>query len=196
MSNSCIYFEKVKYAPSYVFVNKYSYFSRHCSEYQVLGVDCEWVTVGGTRRPTALLQLASHTGLCALFRLCFLQQIPQSLRDLLEDENIVKVGVDPQNDSSQLYSDYGVAISSTLDLRFLAVMVGDKPEGLAKMSASLLNVQLDKNWRLVCSNWEGDTLTEQQIEYAAKDALVALEIFKKFSDKIKPRYAFRFCRRL
>lgn len=57
-----------------------SFYSRHCDEYNVLGFDCEWVTVGGARRPVALLQLASHRGLCALIRLCKLQMIPIELR--------------------------------------------------------------------------------------------------------------------
>lgn len=54
--------------------------NRHAEEYNVLGFDCEWVTVGGTRRPIALLQLASHKGYCALIRLCHLQRIPPELR--------------------------------------------------------------------------------------------------------------------
>lgn len=52
----------------------------HAEEYNVLGFDCEWVTVGGTRRPIALLQLATHKGYCALIRLCHLKRIPTELR--------------------------------------------------------------------------------------------------------------------
>lgn len=152
-----------------------------------MGFDCEWVTVGGTRRPTALLQLSSGEGLCALFRLCCLKQIPKSLRDLLENDDIVKVGVAPQGDAQKLAIDYGVGVASTFDLRFLAALTGRKPEGLAKMSKYVLNVELDKHWRLVCSDWEAKDLSEKQLNYAANDALVAVEIFKKLSNDLIPK---------
>lgn len=53
----------------------------------MLGFDCEWVTVGGVRRPVALLQLTSHRGLCALIRLCHLQRIPPELKVNSANEN-------------------------------------------------------------------------------------------------------------
>ncbi|XP_075144958.1 exonuclease 3'-5' domain-containing 2 [Haematobia irritans] len=160
---------------------------KHCDGYKVLGFDCEWVTVGGTRRPTALLQLSSEKGLCALFRLSCIKQIPKSLRELLEDENVLKVGVDPHGDAKKLSFDYGVGVASTFDLRFLAVMTGRKPGGLANMSKSVLNVHLDKHWRIVCSDWEATELTKNQLHYAANDALVAVEIFKTLSAELLPR---------
>lgn len=83
--------------------------------------------------------------------------------------------------------DYGVCVANTLDLRHLAKECGDRPGGLAQLSESHLNVKLDKNWRVRCSDWEADTLMTVQVEYAAKDAHVAVEIFKKFVDKLKPK---------
>lgn len=193
----------------------YQYFSsRHCNEYSVLGFDCEWVTVGGARRPVALLQLASHRGLCALIRLSDLSVIPSELKvnktskskmfgipvlnmfllnllkEILEDANIVKVGVAPLGDANYLVRDYGICVASTLDLRYLAIMCGHRPGGLAKLSEDHLNVKLDKNWRIRCSDWEASTLTSKQIEYAAKDAHVAIELFKKFANKLNPKSYF------
>lgn len=153
----------------------------------MLGFDCEWVTVGGTRRPTALLQLASNEGLCALFRLNSLKHIPLCLRELLENDNVIKVGVDSAADAQKLSHDYAVGVASTFDLRFLAALTGHKAEGLAKLSKTHLNIQLDKNWRLVCSDWEAKSLTEQQLNYAANDALVAVRIFEKLSKEMEPR---------
>lgn len=167
---------------------------RHCNNNKVLGFDCEWVTVGGTRRPTALLQLSSSEGLCALFRLCSMKQIPKSLRDLLEDDEVIKVGVAPQGDAQKLAYDYGVGVASTFDLRFLAALTGRKPEGLAKLSKAVLNVELDKHWRLVCSDWEAKDLTQKQLNYAANDALVAVEIFKKMSKDLDPKHFWQLTR--
>lgn len=53
----------------------------HCEEYNVLGFDCEWVVDAlGVRQDVALLQLASHRGLCVLVRLCEFGKIPSELQ--------------------------------------------------------------------------------------------------------------------
>ena len=57
-----------------------------CIPFQVLGLDCEWVSKGGRRCPVAMLQLATQDGHCALIRLYLMESIPQSLRDILEDK--------------------------------------------------------------------------------------------------------------
>ncbi|KAM8706148.1 hypothetical protein ACLKA7_010433 [Drosophila subpalustris] len=159
----------------------------HCKSFKVLGFDCEWITVGGTRRPVALLQLSSHRGLCALFRLCCMKQIPKDLRELLEDEDVIKVGVAPQDDAKKLSHDFGVGVSNTFDLRFMAVMAGHQAEGLGKLAKTHLNFVLDKNWRLACSNWEATQLDAAQLNYAANDALAAVAIFQKLSRDLEPR---------
>ncbi|KAG0730393.1 Exonuclease 3'-5' domain-containing protein 2 [Chionoecetes opilio] len=46
-----------------------------------LGLDCEWVEVKGGRRPVALLQLATCSGVCVLVRLpSFAAPLPDSLK--------------------------------------------------------------------------------------------------------------------
>ncbi|GAB0096872.1 Exonuclease 3'-5' domain-containing protein 2 [Sergentomyia squamirostris] len=165
----------------------------HCRKYQVLGFDCEWVTVNGLRHPVALLQLASHTGLCALFRLSHIRGIPPDLKELLEREDIIKVGVAPNEDARLLCQDYSVTVASVLDLRSMAHMVGEQPLGLSKLSHNFLDIELDKDWRLRCSDWSSPQLTSKQVQYAANDAFVAIELFKYFSDRINPR-KFEFFR--
>lgn len=104
----------------------------------------------------------------------------------MEDDSIVKVGVAPFDDANYLARDYGVCVGSTLDLRYLAMMAGDQPHGLSKLSQEYLNVKLDKNWRIRCSNWEAGELSPLQMEYAAKDAHVAVEIFRVLAKKVEP----------
>lgn len=106
---------------------------------------------------------------------------------MLEDDNILKVGVAPQGDANYLARDYGVCVASTFDLRYLAAMTGCRSGGLAKMSEDYLKVILDKNWRIRCSDWEAPTLNEKQIDYAAKDAHVGIELFKFFAERLKSK---------
>lgn len=101
-------------------------------------------------------------------------------QELLENNDILKVGVAPMDDATYLARDYGVCVASTLDLRHMARHYGHKTEGLAKMALQHLKVTMDKDWRISCSNWESATMTPRQIDYAAKDALVAVELFRHF----------------
>ena len=49
-----------------------------------MGFDCEWVQVRGNRRPVALLQVATSSGVCVLVRLCHMRSnIPDSLKVMI-----------------------------------------------------------------------------------------------------------------
>lgn len=102
----------------------------------------------------------------------------------------MKVGVSPQGDAKYLVQDYGVCVASTFDLRYMAAMTGCRTGGLGKMSEDYLKVKLDKNWRIRCSDWEAPILNDKQIDYAAKDAHVAVELFKYFAEKLQSKRLF------
>lgn len=155
---------------------------KKCSEIRVLGLDCEWVTKG-KRRPVALLQLATPDGLCTLFRLCRLKEVPKDLAEVLEDKSILKVGVAVHGDAQNLYVDYGVICRGFLDLRYLARHLGQQPTGLAALASTHLGLELEKAWQIRCSDWETDVLSEDQIKYASLDAYAGVEIFKALNNK-------------
>ncbi|KAJ8735084.1 hypothetical protein PYW08_014334 [Mythimna loreyi] len=157
---------------------------RRCQKHRALGFDCEWVTDKGKRHPVALVQLSSFDGYCGLFRLNKMKTVPASLKDLLEDETIYKVGVAPADDGKYLSHDYGVALKSTLDIRHLAKLNGFEAGGLATLSSTLLGAVLDKSWRIRCSDWEAEEMSQRQVEYAAIDAHVAIRIFAILLEKL------------
>lgn len=120
------------------------------------------------------------------------------MRQLLEDPEIIKAGVVPTSDANYLLQDYAIMMNGTFDLRFLALLAKHQAEGLGKLSKSILGIELDKNWRVRCSDWEIETLSPSQIDYAAKDAFVAIEIFRKLyrlirPETINPEDIRRFC---
>uniref|UniRef100_A0A1B0A488 Uncharacterized protein n=1 Tax=Glossina pallidipes TaxID=7398 RepID=A0A1B0A488_GLOPL len=49
-----------------------------------------------------------NIGFCGLFHLCHMHHIPKSLKNLLEDKEIIKVGIDPAADAQKLQEDYGI----------------------------------------------------------------------------------------
>ncbi|KAI3367426.1 hypothetical protein L3Q82_026290 [Scortum barcoo] len=154
----------------------------------VLGLDCEWVkTKGVTGRASAvsLLQMATYSGLCVLVRLLAFrggqQPFPLSLMEVLRDPHILKVGVGCYEDGKRLTRDYGLSLSCTVDLRYLALRqrltAVNNGLSLKSLAADLLNVSLDKSLELRCSDWEADQLTLEQMTYAARDAQVSIALF-------------------
>ncbi|XP_062564694.1 exonuclease 3'-5' domain-containing protein 2-like [Armigeres subalbatus] len=166
---------------------------QHCEEYPVLGFDCEWWSNKGPRRKVALLQLASAGGLCLLVQLKRLSEIPQELSNLLNDPNILKVGVEPLEDGSKLRHDYGITMQGTMDLQVLAHQLKiPEPYGLKSLAKKMLEYEMDKNWHIAASNWEKLRLSARQVDYAAKDAIVGLEIFRVFNERIEIRELGQF----
>ncbi|KAG7510604.1 exonuclease 3' [Solea senegalensis] len=155
------------------------------SVFPVLGLDCEWVSVKGQPSAVSLLQMASYSGLCILVRLLPFrggqQTFPLSLMEVLRDPHVLKVGVGCYEDGKRLTRDYGLSLSCTVDLRYLALRQRQAKVtnglSLKSLAADLLNVCLDKSLKLRCSDWEADELTLEQMTYAARDAQVSIALF-------------------
>ncbi|XP_034432818.1 exonuclease 3'-5' domain-containing protein 2 isoform X1 [Hippoglossus hippoglossus] len=162
---------------------------KELSVFPVLGLDCEWVktkgvSVKGHTSAVSLLQMASYSGLCVLVRLLPFrsgqQNFPLSFMEVLRDPHILKVGVGCYEDGKRLTRDYGLSVTCTVDLRYLALRQRQAVTNglsLKSLAADLLNVSLDKSLELRCSDWEADQLTLEQMTYAARDAQVSIALF-------------------
>lgn len=153
-----------------------------------VGLDCEWDS--RKKEGVALLQVSSGTD-CILYRTCKSDgSVPINLKKLLEDRKILKFGVGIEEDVRRLRL-HGVQVKGFVDLRNLAhrcVPVSEQgytsPDeeiyqwnSLSALSLNTLDIQLSKNYTVRCGNWEASSLSRKQILYAAKDAIVSLEIF-------------------
>lgn len=154
-------------------------------DFPVLGIDCEWVNLEGKASPLSLLQMASPSGLCVLIRLpkliCGGKTLPRTLLNILADGTILKVGVGCSEDASKLLQDYGLVVRGCLDLRYLAMRQRNNllcnGLSLKSLAETVLNFPLDKSLLLRCSNWDAETLTEDQVIYAARDAQISVALF-------------------
>ncbi|XP_038051999.1 exonuclease 3'-5' domain-containing protein 2-like [Patiria miniata] len=160
--------------------------SDETSKFKVMSLDCEWCSERcGRRRSVALLQLATASGYSVLIRLCKLKtnRLPESLKVLLMDKSIFKVGVAVLDDANRLFNDHGLLTKGCLDLRHLAYrhlqrdLRSKFTGGLGNLAKIYLDESLDKSYTIRCGDWEADTLSAQQVKYAAQDVLVAMEIF-------------------
>ena len=96
-----------------------SYRSQYPLQLNFLGMDCEWVNKKGqTNTPVALLQIATPLSDCFLIRLCKMDgHLPQSVREILEDKNILKFGVGIKDDAKRLSGMFGIDVLGCVDLR-------------------------------------------------------------------------------
>ena len=96
-----------------------SYRSQYPLKLNFLGIDCEWVNIKHQKNsPVALLQIATPLSDCFLIRLCKMDgQMPESVRDILEDETILKFGVGIMDDAKRLSGMCGIDVSGCVDLR-------------------------------------------------------------------------------
>lgn len=108
------------------------------------------------------------------------------LKEILEDENIIKIGVIPLYDGKYLEEDYNIRTKSTFDISYLVQLAGCEVGGLKFMAERYLNLKWKEDFKFH-SRWEEPLLSEEQIEYASKDAFVAIELFKLFSEKLQPK---------
>ncbi len=145
----------------------------------VLGFDTETRPsfTKGKINKVALLQLATDTD-AYLFRICKMNT-PHSLMDLLANPRILKIGVAIKNDIFTLRRSDKVHPQGFIDLQDMAKRFAIKNISLAKMAGIILNVRISKSQQL--SNWENEILTEAQQNYAATDAWICYEIYKKLN---------------
>lgn len=96
-----------------------SYRAQYPFKMNFVGLDCEWVNKKGQKSaPVALLQIATPLCDCFLIRLCKMgNHLPQTVRDILEDKNVLKFGVGIQDDAKKLSGMFGMAVLGCVDLR-------------------------------------------------------------------------------
>jgi ribonuclease D len=103
--------------------------------------------------------------------------VTEDITRLFENENIVKAGVGIRDDLKALQKHRKFEPANCYDLSTLAKQAGLQVESVKKLAALLLGFRISKSAQT--SNWEAPTFTQKQIEYAATDAWVCLELYQK-----------------
>lgn len=145
---------------------------------RILGFDTETRPAfkKGVSYDVSLLQIATSKT-AYLFRLNEVG-LPAGIQDILEDPKVVKIGAAVRDDLKALKKlSPSFRPASFFDLNEELKRIGFLNVGVRNLSAMVLNIRISKSEQV--SNWEGETLTEKQLLYAATDAWACLEIFKK-----------------
>lgn len=105
--------------------------------------------------------------------------LPSELVAILENEKIVKVGAAIRDDLKGLKSIRNFNPKGFVDLQQIAVNYNIEGQSVRKLAAIVLGVRVSKSQQL--SNWEAESLSFAQIDYAATDAWVCREIYQKLN---------------
>lgn len=145
----------------------------------------------GTVNNVALIQLATPEK-CYLIRLSKMGTLPESLKNFLEDENVVKIGLSIKDDFHNLNKICQIEPKGFIDLQEYAKEFRIKDSALTKIHAIVFGRRISKNQQL--SNWEASSLTEGQKHYAALDAAACLNIYNELkSGRFIPQDSIYFC---
>ena len=122
----------------------------------------------------ALLQLAIPNKVF-LFRI-HQTGLPDEITSIFENADIIKAGVAIHDDIKALQKINKFQPVSFIELSAMAKACGLQVESVKKLAGLLLGFRISKSAQT--SNWEAPSLTDKQVEYAATDAWVCLEIYQ------------------
>ena len=147
------------------------------NQHKLVGFDTETkpVFVSGHQNKVALMQIALPDKVF-LIRINK-TGVEEEILDFLENENILKAGVALRDDIKALQRLKKFTPKGVVELADMARKAGLMEEGVKKLTGLLLGFRVSKTAQT--SNWEAAALNEKQISYAATDAWVCLEIYKK-----------------
>lgn len=156
---------------------------REIEKHPVIGFDTETRPsfTKGQSFKVALLQLATPNKVF-LIRLHH-ATLTEEIVSIFENPGIIKAGVAIRDDIKALQKIKRFHPTAFVELATMSKEAGLQVESVKKLTGLLLGFRISKSAQT--SNWEAATLTEKQIEYAATDAWVCLEIYKKLKLLVK-----------
>jgi ribonuclease D len=147
---------------------------------ELLGFDTETKPTfrKGRKNKVSLIQLSTGTLAC-LFRINKLG-FPDELINLLTDPDVIKAGVAVHDDIRFLMNIKKFDPSGFIDLQSFVKDFGIQSSGLKKLAAIVLGFRISKRQQV--TDWEAEQLTEAQQLYAATDAWVCHQIYRKLTN--------------
>ena len=129
----------------------------------------------GRNNIVSLIQLSTNNLVC-LFRIHKIG-FPVELINLLSDPSVIKAGVAIHDDIRFLKGVKKFSPGGFVDLQSFVRDYGIQSSGLKKLAAIVLGFRISKRQQV--TDWEAEQLTEAQQIYAATDAWVCHQIYKK-----------------
>ena len=143
---------------------------------EIIGFDTETRPTfkKGIINEVALIQLAIP-GNCFLFRINRIGLLPQ-LTDIMQDPSCLKVGLSIHDDFHNLHRLADFIPQGFIDLQQYVKQFHIADNSLTRIHAILFGERVSKGQRL--TNWEAETLSPSQQDYASLDAIACIRIYQ------------------
>jgi ribonuclease D len=132
----------------------------------------------GRKNEVSLIQLSTENLAC-LFRINKIG-LPDELAYLLSNPSVKKAGVAVHDDIKFLKVVKKFTPDGFIDLQTLVKDFGIQSAGLKKLTAIILGFRISKRQQV--TDWEAEELSEAQQIYAATDAWVCYQIYRKLTN--------------
>ncbi len=130
----------------------------------------------------SILQLGGANKIWVI-RLIPLQNRLADIYKVLENPNIVKAGLAVQGDIRALSQRCAFKAENFIDVAKFTTKIGIINTGMKNLAAVFLGERISKSSQM--SNWEAETLTQKQIDYAATDAWMSRRLYLEVLDVIE-----------
>ena len=167
----------------------------------VVGFDIEWKpqaqATDGLKKNVSLIQLASEERI-ALFHIARYPKgetvddfLAPTLKSIMEDPNISKVGVSVKSDCTRLRKFMGIESRGLFELSHLYKLVKLFPSNVKKIDKRLVSLAQQVEEHLQLPLWKGEVrssdwstdLNYQQMQYAASDSYAGLQLYLTMESK-------------
>lgn len=137
-----------------------------------VAIDTEAMGLISRRDRLCLVQLCDKNGRVYLVQIQKDQQhLAKNLKKLLEDKNVVKIFHFARFDVALLNFTFGIRVNNIYCTKIASKLVRTYTEkhGLKTLCREILNIEISKQEQ--SSDWGRETLTDEQLEYAAGDVI-------------------------
>ena len=107
------------------------------------------------------------------------------LRPIFEDSTKTFIAHSLHNDLGQLWSEFGLRISTVFDTQIAARLAGYRSTGLAAILSEHFDVDQQKKAQI--SDWGRRPFTQSQLKYACEDVIYLIPLYRKLLSALRIR---------
>ena len=109
------------------------------------------------------------------------------LREILSAPKPIKIAHNAKFDAKWVRHHFGIDVGGMFDTLIASQLIAagdqDRRHNLAEVVSHFLGTELDKTEQV--SDWSADELSQSQVEYAAKDAAIMVDLREKIVERLK-----------
>jgi len=155
-----------------------------------IGVDIEQTNLDSYQGYNCLIQIATSKGNFLIDAILLHDVIPFHLKQVFENENIIKIFYSGTSDLQWINRDHGLFIVNYFDVHQAALFLGDKDDSsLVGLFQKYCSYSFDKTKKKLfqTSDWRKRPLTKEQCNYAALDVHYLIHLRKVLLQKVIDR---------